>query len=68
MQGKIVPNWRLKPQARGQVEVKIKTVLDSGLQPAYDADTYEEKVAAAFRYVFERFDGLTSQFIGSLRS
>ncbi|MEM9762079.1 MAG: type I restriction endonuclease subunit R [Pseudomonadota bacterium] len=54
---KLVPNWRLKPQARGQVEVAIKQVFDDGLPEAYDGALYEEKVEAAFHHVFERYDG-----------
>ncbi|WP_108662955.1 type I restriction endonuclease subunit R [Acuticoccus kandeliae] len=54
---KLVPNWRLKPQARGQVEVAIKQVFDDGLPDVYDEALFEEKVASAFHHVFERYDG-----------
>ncbi|MGQ7794420.1 type I restriction endonuclease subunit R [Faunimonas sp. B44] len=54
---KLVPNWRLKPQSRGQVEVAIKQIFDDGLPDAYDQRTYEAKVADTFHYVFERYDG-----------
>ncbi|MCF1504026.1 type I restriction endonuclease subunit R [Afifella sp. H1R] len=54
---KLVPNWRLKPQSRGQVEVAIKTIFDDGLPEAYDEATYEAKVSDTFHHVFERYDG-----------
>jgi len=50
---KLVLNWRKRQQAKAQVELTIKQILDAELPPAYTRAMYEKGCAAAYQHVFE---------------
>jgi len=51
----LVLDWRQRAQARAQVRIAIEDALDEGLPRAYTPDVYQQKCAAIFEHVFERF-------------
>jgi type I restriction enzyme R subunit len=53
---KLVIDWRLKQQARADVEETIKEVLDT-LPQAYDKELYDKKCALTYQHVFSSYLG-----------
>ena len=51
----LVLSWRQKTAARSLITNAIKDTLDSGLPPAYTTEIYNEKCAAVFEHVYERY-------------
>ncbi len=51
----LVLNWRQKSAARSQVKLIIEDTLDAGLPRAYSPEMYQEKCAALFEHVYERY-------------
>jgi type I restriction enzyme R subunit len=50
-----VLSWRQKTAARSQVKIEIENTLDSGLPRAYTPELYNQKCAAVFEHVYERY-------------
>ncbi|GIK76230.1 MAG: hypothetical protein BroJett021_52180 [Chloroflexota bacterium] len=48
-------NWRQKAAARSALRLAIEDMLDTGLPPAYTPALYEQKCAALFEHLFERY-------------
>lgn len=51
----LVLNWRQKSTARSQLKLAIEDTLDSGLPRAYAPEIYQQKCAAVFEHVYERY-------------
>ena len=51
----LVIDWRKTRRARATVEDAIKSLLDDELPRAYSKDAYEEKCAAIFEHLYERY-------------
>jgi type I restriction enzyme R subunit len=51
----LVLSWRQKTAARSQITNAIKDTLDSGLPRAYTPELYNQKCAAVFEHVYERY-------------
>ena len=51
----LVLSWRQKSAARSQIKLAIEDTLDSGLPRAYTPELYNEKCAAVFEHVYERY-------------
>lgn len=51
----LVLNWRKKSTARSLLLLAIEDVLDEGLPRAYTPELYQEKCAAIFEHVYERY-------------
>jgi type I restriction enzyme R subunit len=52
----LVLDWRRQNMSRAKVRLAIEDVLDDGLPRAYSPVAYQEKCAALFEHVFERFN------------
>ena len=55
MQDLLVLSWRQKAAARSQIKLAIEDTLDSGLPRAYTPEIFDEKCAAVFEHVYEKF-------------
>ncbi|HRC73804.1 MAG TPA: type I restriction endonuclease subunit R [Candidatus Competibacter sp.] len=51
----LVLSWRRKATARSQLKLAIEDALDLGLPRAYTSDLYQQKCAALFEHVYERY-------------
>ena len=51
----LVIDWRKTRRTRATVEDAIKSLLDDELPRAYSKDAYEEKCAAIFEHLYERY-------------
>ncbi len=51
----LVIDWRKTRRARATVEDAIRILLDDELPRAYSKDAYEEKCAAIFEHLYERY-------------
>ena len=61
----LVLSWRQKTAARSQITNAIKDTLDSGLPRAYTPELYNEKCAAVFEHVYERYPDRGAGIAGS---
>jgi len=50
-----VLSWRQKATARSQNKLAIEDTLDGGLPRAYTPELYNQKCAAVFEHVYERY-------------
>jgi len=48
-------NWRQKSSARSQLKLTIEDVLDSGLPRAFTPELYQQKCAALFEHMYEKY-------------
>ncbi len=51
----LVLDWRQKSASRSTVKLAIEDELDSGLPLIFTKDIYDQKVAAVFEHVYERY-------------
>jgi type I restriction enzyme R subunit len=51
----LVLSWRQKATARSQIKLAIEDTLDGGLPRAYTPELYNQKCAAVFEHVYERY-------------
>ncbi len=51
----LVLSWRQKAAARSQIKLAIEDTLDGGLPRAYTPELYNQKCAAVFEHVYERY-------------
>jgi type I restriction enzyme R subunit len=51
----LVLSWRQKTAAQSQITNAIEDTLDSGLPRAYTPELYNQKCAAVFEQVYERY-------------
>jgi len=51
----LVLSWRQKSAARSQIKLAIEDTLDIGLPRAYTPELYNQKCAAVFEHVYERY-------------
>ncbi len=55
--GKLAIDWRKRQQARADVQVTIRELLDAGLPEAYTPELYEQKTTAVFQHVYDAYYG-----------
>ena len=55
LQALLVLNWRQKTAVRSQLKLAIEDVLDAGLPRAYPPALYQQKCAAVFTHIYERY-------------
>jgi len=55
--GKLVLDWRSKPQFKGDVRLTIERMLDQGLPEVYDETIYKAKCDAAYRHIYDAYYG-----------
>jgi type I restriction enzyme R subunit len=60
----LVLSWRQKTAARSQITNAIKDTLDSGLPRAYTPELYNQKCAAVFEHVYERYPERSGAGVG----
>ena len=51
----LILNWRQKSAARSQLKLAIEDSLDAGLPRAYTPELYQDKCAAVFQHVYEKY-------------
>jgi type I restriction enzyme R subunit len=51
----LVLNWRQKSSARSQLKITIEDVLDTGLPRAFTPELYQQKCAALFEHMYEKY-------------
>ncbi|MBK6759155.1 MAG: type I restriction endonuclease subunit R [Ignavibacteria bacterium] len=51
----LVLNWRQKSISRSQLKLTIEDTLDAGLPRAYTPEVYNQKCAALFEHVYEKY-------------
>ncbi|MBK7542100.1 MAG: type I restriction endonuclease subunit R [Candidatus Competibacteraceae bacterium] len=51
----LVLNWRQKATARARLKLAIEAALEDGLPDAYTPELYQQKCAAMFEHVYERY-------------
>ena len=55
--GKLVIDWRKKQEARAQVLVTVREVLDRGLPRCYTQQVYREKCDTIYQHIYEAYYG-----------
>ena len=55
MKALLVINWRQKIQARAQLRDAIESELDAGLPRAYTPEMFNQKCAAVFEHVYDKY-------------
>ncbi|MEI8264872.1 MAG: type I restriction endonuclease subunit R [Betaproteobacteria bacterium] len=66
LKGLLVLSWRQKTAARSQITNAIKDALDSGLPRAYTPELYNQKCAAVFEHVYERYPDRSAGVAGAM--
>ena len=53
LDGLLVLDWRKKEVKKAEIQVAIKTILNSGLPEVYDKKIFDQKRSAVYDYIYE---------------